>query len=89
MTYAPYDTLEAAQWLAKELTEKQIRATCGAIREGATEFKYEALRHTRPDQMYPKFGIIGRWKYPDRPELGWFGGAFVWNPHTLQKEAQT
>lgn len=87
MTHAPWNTYEAAAWVAKELTERQIRARCGAIHAEATEFAYEARRHdSREDPCRATYGIIGRWKYADRPDLGWFGGQFVWNPHKLTEK---
>ena len=76
MTYA-LRTIDTVAELAADLNRK--------IAEGAT-FCHEgytvATFHVRPhgwaaDNAPLAWGIVPRWHYPDRPDLGEFGGSFM------------
>jgi hypothetical protein len=51
-------------------------------RLGHDNARYRVARY--PDLNLPRdqwdWGVVREWRYEDRPELGWFGGGFVWFP---------
>lgn len=84
--YAP--SKEAAERAAKRLAAYRVGLPVSdPTMPGRTVTGYVVERYTMPnskfrhstigDAYHFEWGVVERWRYDDRPDLGEFGGAFV------------
>lgn len=73
---------EHATRCAKTLSATRKDTPCGF---GRTVVGYEVQQYhgasaqvARPLPEGERWGVVERWVYDDRPDLGVFGGAYVW-----------
>jgi hypothetical protein len=64
-----------------ERDARRIAAAINRIYANSLQFWiHERYPDGTPDPLGWPWGIVKRTRYIDRPDLGWSGGGFVWNP---------